>query len=277
MHDGPIGVMDSGVGGLSVWRELVREMPQEDTIYFADQAHLPYGSRQRDEIRGFCTTITEYLIGRHCKAVVVACNTASAAALKQLRETFPDLPTIGMEPAVKPAAAITKTGVVGILATPATFQGALFKATAGRHADGVQLINQVCDGLAEQIESGDLTGPGIQALLKRYLEPMLTAGADTVVLGCTHYPFAADMVRRIAGPDITVIDPAPAVARYVQRVLSEKHLRAQRERPANHRFVTTADGQRFSQIAKQLLEIDTVTELVSWINDERLSPRDEAA
>ena len=161
----PIGIFDSGVGGLSVWREIARQLPREDTIYFADQAHIPYGPRSMDEIRGFSEAITRFLLERGCKAIVAACNTASAAALKHLRETFPHVPFVGMEPAVKPAAETTHTGVVGVLATPATFQGELFASVVERFANGVRLINQVCPGLVEQVEAGRLDTPNTRAML----------------------------------------------------------------------------------------------------------------
>ncbi len=256
--DGPIGIFDSGVGGLSVWRELVRELPSEDTVYFADQAHMPYGPRSQDEIRKYCDAITRYLVEQGCKGVVVACNTASAAALKFLRETYPTLPTIGMEPAVKPAAALTRTGVVGIMATPATFQGKLFQATAGRHAADVQLINQVCDGLADQVETGDLEGPAMQTMLRRFLAPMIAANADTVVLACTHYPFVIDTIRKIVGDGVHVIDPAPAIARHVRRVLSERGLLSHRSRPGTHRFVTSGEPSHFNRL---------LTRLVGYVGD----------
>jgi glutamate racemase len=254
-REGPIGIFDSGVGGLSVWREIVRELPHENTLYFADQAHMPYGPRSQEEIRAYCDAITRYLLAEGCKAVVVACNTASAAALKYLRETFPALPTIGMEPAVKPAAALTQTGVVGIMATPATFQGKLFQATAGRHAERIRLINQVCDGLASQVETGDLDGPDTEAMLRRFLEPMLAAQADTVVLACTHYPFVIGAIRRIVGPSVNVIDPAPAIARHVQRVLEERGLLAEASAPGTHRFATSSAPEAFAELLLRLADV----------------------
>ena len=266
--EAPIGVFDSGVGGLSVWREIVRALPHEDTIYFADQAHVPYGPRGETEIRGFCDVIARYLLARHCKAIVVACNTASATALKHLRETFPQVATIGMEPAVKPAAALTKSGVVGIMATPATFQGRLFKATAGRHATGISLVNQVCDGLAEQVEAGQLEGPGTESLLRRCLAPILDAGADTVVLACTHYPFVIDTIRRIAGPGVSVIDPAPAIARHLGNVLAEQGLQRQGSdqdsRQGQHDFVTSGDAGHFASALLRLTGVRAPVAAVRW-------------
>ncbi|MBX9965651.1 MAG: glutamate racemase [Burkholderiales bacterium] len=265
--DGPIGVFDSGVGGLSVWREIVSALPNEDTIYFADQQHVPYGPRSELEIRAFSDGITRFLLERGCKAVVVACNTASAAALKYLRDTLPHVPTIGMEPAVKPAAAMTKTGVVGIMATPATFQGRLFKATAGRHASNIRLINQVCDGLADHVEAGDLDGAATERLLRRFLDPILEAGADTIVLACTHYPFVIEPIRRIAGPGVAVIDPAPAIARHLGTVLTQHGLRRMATRPGQHAFITSGDPQRFESALLRLTGVRSVSEGVRWQAD----------
>ena len=253
---GPIGIFDSGAGGLSVWREIVHELPHEDTLYVADQVHMPYGPRSEEELRRFCTAITRYLVGQGCKAIVVACNTASAAALKHLREEFPSLPSIGMEPAVKPAAGSTKSGVVGIMATPATFQGRLFRATVGRHAGSIRLVNQVCDGLAEQVERGEINTPATEALLRRYLEPMLAAGADTVVLACSHYPFVIEPIRRIVGPDVQVIDPAPAIARHVRRTLDEHALLSPGTATGSHRFVSTGTTAGFASLLQRLVGIE---------------------
>jgi glutamate racemase len=202
---------------------------------------VPYGPRPELEIRGFAEAITRFLLGQGCKAVVVACNTASAAALKHLRETFHGVPIIGMEPAVKPAAALTRSGVVGILATPATFQGRLFKATAGRHAAGIRLVNQVCDGLADHVERGDPEDPETLAPLDRYLGAVLDEGADVVVLACTHYPFLMDAIRRRCGPGVTVIDPAPAIARHLGDTLRHAGLLAARSGPGRARFLTSGD------------------------------------
>lgn len=261
---GPVGVFDSGVGGLSVWREIVRQLPHEDTIYFADQLHVPYGPRGEDEIRSYCDGIARYLLERGCKALVVACNTASAAALKHLRERFSEVPSIGMEPAVKPAAALTRSGVVGILATPATFQGRLFKATAGRHAAGITLLNRVCDGLAEHVEAGHLDGPATEQILRGFLAPIIEAGADTIVLACSHYPFLIEPIRRIVGPGVTVIDPAPAVARHLGTVLGHRGLQAGGPREAQHAFVTSGDPDQFAAALRRLAGVEASVAGVEW-------------
>jgi glutamate racemase len=215
----PIGVFDSGVGGLSVLRAIRQQLPAVPAIFLADQAHVPYGPRSLEQVRLFSEAITRYLLGRGCKLIVVACNAASAAALHHLRQKFPGTPFVGMEPAVKPAAEITRTGVVGVLATPATFQGALYASVVERFANGVTLLQHTCPGLVAQIEAGQLDTPQTRRILEGALTPMLAQGIDTVVLGCTHYPFVIPLIQEIAGPGVRVIDPAPAVARQVGRVL----------------------------------------------------------
>ena len=266
----PIGVFDSGVGGLSVWREIRKQLPSESTIYVADQAHVPYGPRGRQQIRDYSEAITGYLIDQGCKAIVVACNTASAAALKHLRETFPGRIIIGMEPAVKPAAETTQTGVIGIMATAATFQGRLFLATAGRHARDRQLINQVCHGLADMIETGELDGPAMDALLHEFLQPILAEGADTVVLACSHYPFVLPAIRRLCGEQVNVIDPAPAIARYLGRQLEEYGLVNQGPEETSHQFFTTTDPQRFMATAEKLVgPLPGGCKKLSWVYQTR--------
>ncbi len=263
----PIGIFDSGVGGLSVWRELARQLPHETTIYFADQVHIPYGPRTLAEIRSFSEAITRFLLEQACKLVVVACNAASAAALKHLRAVFPDVPFVGMEPAVKPAAETTQTGVVGVLATPATFQGELFASVVERFANGVQLINQVCPGLVEQIEVGRLDTPDTLALLDRFLVPIRAARADTIVLGCTHYPFVIDAIRQLA-PGVNVIDPAPAVARQVARVLRERGLETDRGQPGLHAFITSGALDRYRQALRLLVDVEADVLQARWSVDQ---------
>jgi glutamate racemase len=224
MSTAPIGVFDSGVGGLSVLRAIHLQHPQENIIYFADQAHVPYGPRTLQQVQQFSEAISRYFLSQSAKLIVVACNTASAAALHYLRQQFPDTPFVGMEPAVKPAAEHTQSGVVGVLATPATFQGELYASVVERFANGVELMQNTCPGLVEQIERGNLAGERTREILTQALAPMLKAGIDTVVLGCTHYPFVIPLIQEIVGPQVRVIDPAPAIARQIGRLLDQGQL-----------------------------------------------------
>ncbi|MEY2644584.1 MAG: glutamate racemase [Cyanobacteriota bacterium] len=261
----PVGIFDSGVGGLSVWRQLAHQLPAESLLYLADQAHVPYGDRSVSEIREFCLAVGEALVGQGCKAIVVACNTASAVALRPLRRRFPGLPILGLEPAVKPAVALTRSGVVGVMATPATFQGDLYRATVGRHATAVQVIEQVCIGLADLVERGSLEGPECEAVLERFLRPMLTANVDTIVLGCTHYPFVIETIRRLVGPSLAVLDPAPAVARHLRRVLRERDLtRPESAAGGSHRFLTTGDPAAFDRAAARLVGVRCASSALRW-------------
>ncbi|HET7091001.1 MAG TPA: glutamate racemase [Anaerolineae bacterium] len=262
MNDHPIGIFDSGVGGLSVWREIARQLPHEDTLYFADQTHIPYGPRPMEQIRDFSEAIARFLLRRGCKAIVVACNTASAAALKGLRKQFPQVPFVGMEPAVKPAVERTQTRVVGVLATPATFQGALFASVVERFANGVQLVNQVCPGLVERIEAGNFDTPETDAMLRDFLQPILDANADTIVLACTHYPFVVEPIRRIVGPGVNVIDPSPAIARQTGRVLAERGLSAPESRAGRHVFCTSGERDAFCRVMGQLVNVNAQIEVV---------------
>ncbi|HUS23538.1 MAG TPA: glutamate racemase [Candidatus Binatia bacterium] len=259
----PIGIFDSGVGGLSVWREIERALPHESLVYVADQAHLPYGPRPSGEVRAFTEEIARWLLARGCKAVVVACNTASAAALKFLREAHPQVLFVGMEPAVKPAASQTRTRVVGVMATPGTLQGRMFALAVERFASGVTLVNQPCPGLVERIEAGELDTPGTEALLRELLQPILGAGADTLVLACTHYPFVAPLIRRIAGERLQIVDPAPAVARHLARSLAERGLSGT-PGVAQHEFRTTSDPGTFARTIAQLLGVAHAAAPLRW-------------
>jgi glutamate racemase len=249
-----IGVFDSGVGGLSVLRAIRARLPAQPILYLADQAHVPYGSRLLEEVRAFSAAITRFLLERGTRLIVVACNAASAAALHYLRDAFPATPFVGMEPAVKPAAESTHSGVVGVLATPATFQGALYASVVERFASEVTVLQDTCPGLVGQIEAGDLDGPGTRAILEKALLPMLDRGADTLVLGCTHYPFIIPLVREIAGPMVRVIDPAPAIARQAERVLLDKALLAVEPNgnPGKASFYTTGSIARFAGLLPRL-------------------------
>jgi glutamate racemase len=263
----PIGIFDSGVGGLSVLRAIRAQMPEESVVYFGDQGHIPYGPRPMEQIRDFCEAITEFLLEKDAKIIVVACNTASAAALKYLRERFPDVQFVGMEPAVKPAAEQTSTGKVGVLATPATFQGALYASVVERFANGVELFQNTCNGLVQEIERGNLNGDATRKILEDALSPMLENNIDTVVLGCTHYPFVIPLVQEIVGEKVRVIDPAPAVAKQVNRLLEAGGIKSLLSARGEVRFYTSGEPAALKSILPKLLGEDGVVERVEWVND----------
>ena len=216
-----IGIFDSGSGGLSVYRELVKLLPQERFVYYSDNAHCPYGEKTALYIRRRARFITEFLLDKGADIIVVACNTATAAAIATLRAAYPDVPFVGMEPAVKPAALGTKTGVIGVLATAGTLKGSKYLNTRGLYEGDVRVVEHVGQGFVELVEKGILDGPEAEATVRASLQPLLDQGADIIVLGCTHYPFLLPVIQRIAGPGIQVIDPAPAVARQTLRLLGQ--------------------------------------------------------
>lgn len=261
---GPVAVFDSGVGGLSVLRHLRTLLPHERLIYLADQAHVPYGPRPAPQVRCFTESITHFFGELGAKSVVVACNTATAAALSYLRETFPHVPFVGMEPAVKPGAAQTKTGKVGILATAGTFESQRYGRLMSRYAGGVTLYEDPCDGLVPLIEEGLTEAPQTRALLERCMAPMLRAGVDTIVLGCTHYPFVLPAIRSIAGSQVTIIDPAPAVARQTRRVLREHSLLAPMGGPGSLMAYSSGDPRRLGQMAATLAGFDLPVRGLRW-------------
>ena len=219
----PIGVFDSGVGGLSVLREIRRLLPDADLLYVADSGHVPYGEKPPEVIRERSRLIAEFLIGQGARSLVLACNTATVAAVNELRGTF-DMPIIGMEPAVKPAARATGNGRVGVLATTGTLQSATFAALLDRFARDVQVVSQPCPGLVECVERGDLQGPQVRALLQQYVQPLLAAGCDTLILGCTHYPFLKPLLCELLPAGIQVVDTGEAVARQVLARLTDSGL-----------------------------------------------------
>lgn len=217
----PVGVFDSGVGGLSIVREMRRRMPRLDIVYVSDARHLPYGDKDAAFIRERAFLIADFLLEMGAQALVVACNTATAAAIRELRMHFA-LPIVGIEPAVKPAALATHSGVVGILATAGTLQSSRYDELLRRFGRCTRVLGQVASGLVECVESGDVDGPRTRTLLAHYLQPMLDAGADTIVLGCTHYPFLVATIRDLVGPGVRIIDPGEAVARRVEEVLADR-------------------------------------------------------
>lgn len=249
----PIGVFDSGVGGLSILREIRARLPNESLIYLADQAHVPYGPRRQQEIRQFSEAITRHLLNLGAKLIVVACNTASAAALTSLRQTFPGTPFVGMEPAVKPAAHQTKSGHVGVLATAGTFASQRYAELMARYANGVTVSEDPCVGLVDLIEGGQIDGPVTEARLSSIVQPMLASGVDTLVLGCTHYPFIIPTLTRLVGPAVSIIDPAPAIARQVEWVLAQRGWLRQGDPPPPPRYLTTGDAAAFARQISHLL------------------------
>lgn len=260
----PIGIFDSGVGGLSVLRALRQQFPTEDVIYLGDQGHVPYGTRSLEEVREFSLEITRFLLQKGAKIILVACNTASAAALHILRQTFPEVPFVGMEPAVKPAVEHTRSGVVGVLATQATFQGELYASVVERFSHGVQLLTYTCPGLVDRIEMGDLDSPVVRNILEDGLQPMLAAGIDTVVLGCTHYPFVIPTIEQIAGEGVRVIDPAPAVARQLGHVLAERGLLRPEGGLGTLWFYTTGAVEKMEKLLPVLMNERGRVEELSW-------------
>ncbi len=215
-----IGIMDSGVGGLSVLKEILRLLPDGKYIYYADNANCPYGEKSPEFIQERCRSITEMMLARGARAMVLACNTATAAAVQTLRSEY-GIPFIGMEPAVKPAAKMTRSGVVGVLATAGTLKGLKYLNTKSRFEGDVRIVERVGRGFVELVESGELTGPHAEETVAESLGPLLAEGADTVVLGCTHYPFLLETLQKVAGPEVQFIDPAPAVARRLEEVMKE--------------------------------------------------------
>ncbi len=273
MKTKPIGVFDSGVGGLSVLRAMRDQMPDESVIYFGDQEHVPYGPRSMEEIQKFSEGITRFLLEQNSKLIVVACNTASAAALKYLRGRFPDVPFVGMEPAVKPAAETTKTGKVGVLATPATFQGALYASVVERFGVGVELFQHTCPGLVGQIEKGDLESSATRAILEDALTPMLEKNIDTVILGCTHYPFVIPLIQKIVGDNVRVIDPAPAVSRQAWRLLDANGLVNESRKIGSAEFFTSGDMAAMEMLLPKLLGEGGKVQAVNWVNDLEITLR----
>lgn len=217
-----IGIFDSGCGGLSVYRELIKVLPQEQYHYFSDNAHCPYGEKSALYIQRRGRFITEFLLDKGADIIVVACNTATAAAIATLRAEYPDVPFVGMEPAVKPAALGTQSGVIGVLATAGTLKGSKYLNTRGLYESDVRIVEHVGQGFVELVERGVLDGPEAEEVVRTSLQPLLDQGADTIVLGCTHYPFLQPLIERLSGPDVRVIDPAPAVARQTVKVLEQR-------------------------------------------------------
>ena len=264
-----VGIFDSGVGGLSVWRELVRLAPQVPTLYVADQAHVPYGPRPPEEIRRFAEAVTRFLREQGAQVIILASHTVSASALWPLREAFPEIPFVGIEPAVKPAAARTRSGVIGVLGTLGTLNGPLMARVVERFARDARVVPRVCTGWVEQVEAGLLEGPEAEACVRAHLDPILQAGADVLVLACTHYAFLAPLIQGLSGPEVLLIDPAPAVARQALEVWRTRAGEQSLSLGPMARFFTTGDPHRFQEQLRQLIGRDGPVEGLCWDAAER--------
>ncbi|MBQ4532693.1 MAG: glutamate racemase [Alistipes sp.] len=242
MNNNPIGIYDSGFGGLSVWRELYRALPNESLVYLGDGKNCPYGSQPPEQIMQYATQSVERLLERGCKMIVVACNTATAVAIKYLREKYPEVPFVGLEPAVKPACLTTKSGVVGVVATERSLQGEKFLTTLARYGEGVEVVKVVGQGFVEAVESDAESLPQTEMLVRQTIEPIIEAGADVIVLGCTHYPFLRAVIDRVIGDRaVRVIDSGEAVEKRVESLLDEYDMRASEDNQAQYEFMTFAD------------------------------------
>ena len=247
----PIGIFDSGVGGISVLQHIHQRLPHESLIYVADSLNAPYGTKSADFIRQRALTLSDFLLEQGAKALVVACNTATAAAVSVLRDTY-QVPIIGMEPAVKPAAAASKSGVIGVLATSGTLKSAQFAALLDSYGQHVKVVTQACNGLVECVERGELSTEATRALLQGYVTPLLAAGADTIVLGCTHYPFVRPLIEQLAGPGITLIDTGQAVAKHLELRLQHANLLGDGNAQGQVQFWTNSEDAAAGDVIAQL-------------------------
>ncbi len=269
--DRPIGIFDSGIGGLTVTSVIRQALPRERLIYFGDNLHMPYGQRSLEEVQRFSFAIVEALRAMDCKLIVIACNTASAAALSALRQAWTGFPFVGMEPAVKPAAEHTTTGTVGVIATTATFQSELYASIVSRFAGDVKVLHQACPGLVRQIESGAFDHPETETMLRGWLEPMLEQHIDALVLGCTHYPIVRPLIERIVGPKVRIIDPAPAIARRVDQLTTQFGIAASPEANGSLTCWTSGDPAVFTVLMHRLHLEDVVVRQGVWSADGALT------
>lgn len=240
MNERPIGIFDSGVGGTSIWKEIQHLLPKENCIYLADSKNAPYGEKTADEIIGLSVKNTELLLENNCKIIVVACNTATTNAINYLRSAY-DVPFVGIEPAIKPAALNSKSKTVGILATKGTLSSTLFHSTAQNHAEGIEIVEREGKGLVELIEKGELDSNATVSLLRQFLEPMLDKGIDYLVLGCTHYPYLVPVIERLLPEGVKIIDSGEAVARQTKAVLEKGGLLNNMALKGKHQFFTNTE------------------------------------
>lgn len=247
----PVGIFDSGVGGLSIASAFHQLYPAESVVYFADNGHFPYGSRSEEEVQGLATSAAEFLLDHRAKVIIVACNTASSVALKPLRSRY-SVPFVGVVPGIKPGSLLSGSARVGVLATAATFQTRVFTELVEQFAEGVDVRCEICPDLVALVEAGEVDSPKLEGLIRGYLGPLLGEGVDTLVLGCTHYSFLNPVIKRVAGPGITIIDTAVPVARQVGRVLVATDLLREGELEGEVRFYTSGDDEAFLKVAHKL-------------------------
>jgi len=257
MSTNPIGIFDSGVGGTSIWREIHQLLPNEHTIYLADSKHAPYGPKGEQRIKELCIKNTELLLKNDCKLIVVACNTATTNAIAYLRKTY-DVPFIGIEPAIKPAALQTKTNAVGILATKGTLSSALFHKTSNLHANGIQVIEQVGEGIVPLVENGKTYSEEMRALLQLYLQPMLDANIDHLVLGCTHYPYLIPTLLEILPKHVKIIDSGEAVAKQTKSILKQHRLLNIDSSSGKSYFYTNGNPNVMQVLLKNIYSVETL-------------------
>jgi glutamate racemase len=267
--------MDSGVGGLTILNELRKLLPHEDFIFIADQAHVPYGERTLEEVQRLVEGIVSALLAgdfananpEPMKLMVIACNTASAAALHPMRDQFPSLKFVGLEPAVKPAAENTRSQKIGVIATKATFQGKLYASLISRFATDLDVYTRACPEFVELVERGGPYTEEDQALVCQILAPLVEQGIDQLVLGCTHFPFLTPLLRECVGEEVKIIDPSPAVAKQTQRVLRRMDALSERHKPGTVVYVTTGDSEHFEQQVQTLTgDANPTIHKAQWVN-----------
>ena len=249
MNNEPLGIFDSGIGGTSIWKEVVKLLPNESTIYLADSKNAPYGEKSSEEIIALSVKNTEFLLSKGCKLIIVACNTATTNAIDYLRKNY-TIPFIGIEPAIKPAALLSKTGAIGILATKGTLASKLFEKTTKEYTKNITTIEQDGEGLVPLIEQGKLNSHEINDLLSTYLKPMLKFNIDHLVLGCTHYPYLIPQIKKIIGENITIIDSGEAVAKQTKAILEKHNLLSASTTTNHHQFYTNAE----TKVLKEILD-----------------------
>lgn len=248
----PIGFFDSGIGGTSIWKEVVKLVPNENTIYLADSKNAPYGEKSSEEIIALSVKNTEFLLSKGCKLIIVACNTATTNAIDYLRKNY-TIPFIGIEPAIKPAALLSKTGAIGILATKGTLSSKLFEKTTKEYTKNITTIEQDGEGLVPLIEEGKLNSPEINELLSTYLKPMLKFNIDHLVLGCTHYPYLIPQIKKIIGENVTIIDSGQAVAKQTKSVLEKRNLLSTSTIKSRHQFYSNAKTKVLKEILSDVI------------------------